>query len=70
MLAVASSTALILLFGEVIPQGEFRRLTGFSWAWAECSLYCKAICSRYGLAIGAASTPIMKVLVRDVPQAL
>jgi len=40
--AVISSTALILLFGEIIPQ---------------------AICSRYGLAIGAASVPIMTVLM-------
>lgn len=70
VLAVASSTALILLFGEVIPQGEY----AFDFFLFFCLVYVRfsgliwisnlsAICSRYGLAIGAASTPIMKVLV-------
>lgn len=62
-IAVLLSTALIVMFGEIIPQGF---VPVFSYRPDLTRISCLAICSRYGLAIGAHTAWLVKFVMAVV----
>lgn len=61
--AIALSTTLIVIFGEVIPQCAFRSFSFTQSILDDSHVDFAAVCARYGLRIGAKAAPFVLALM-------